>query len=177
MNTYLKQIIISGRRFPLLFLFLIVTIFASGLTNALMAQPETANPGVQAELDKARSYLTKDLETVREEFEKLSEKEAAVLITQLLHVTRKTNPDVDKVYELLKHLETLRATAQAQNRLNNLLTVLGFTLVLFTLFLIYVVFDQYRNFKKLREHLASDTGVNGSNNPDTKTASNVYRGE
>ncbi|MBI3396580.1 MAG: hypothetical protein HY042_12135, partial [Spirochaetia bacterium] len=63
----------------------------------------------------------------------------------------KRNPDLDKIVYVLEHAESIRATALAQRRLNNLLIVLVGTLLLFAGYLLFVSFEQRRVIKRLEK--------------------------
>ncbi len=126
----------------------------------------------EPDLSAARALLNMSPADANEAIKKYNAKEAEVLNTQLLSLLRPRNPDVDRVYGLIRHLETLRADAQAQNRLNTLLYVLGLTLLLFTGFLIYVIMDQRNSLRALQKLLGTGAGSKASD-----SSQDIYRGE
>lgn len=140
-------------------------LFAPGLAA------QTAPPG-GPDLSAARELLAMPVADANEAIKKYNAKEAEILNTQLLALLRPRNPDVDRVYGMIKHLETLRADAQAQNRLNTLLYVMGLTLILFTGFLTFVMIDQRRSMRALQKLL----GPGAESGPDN-SSHNVYRGD
>jgi hypothetical protein len=140
----------------------------SSAAGAQDGSPTTARPDLSA----ARALLQMPVNQANEAIKKYNAKEAEILNTQLLSLLRPGNPDVDRVYGLIRHLETLRADAQAQNRLNTLLYVLGLTLLLFSGFLIYVIVDQRRSLIALQKLLAS-----GAESKPDHSSQTVYRGE
>ncbi len=150
----------SARTFSAVVL-LAVTMFP----GAIFAQ----TGGVPEALREARRVMALQPEAAKKHIATLSPTEARNLLSQVRFIARKNNPDLDKVYYLVQHLETLKATDLAQRRLNNLLLVLGLTLLLFTAFLGYVILDQRRTMIRLKQML----GNRASESP----AGDVYRGE
>lgn len=137
---------------------------------ALQAQPDSQDP----ELAEARRLLELPQDQLPAEVERLSADQAAELVSQIRFLGRPENPQIDRLYIVLRHLESLRATELAQRRLNNLLLVLGLTLVLFTAFLVYVMLDQRRSIRTLQSLLQTDArNRSGAAADDTP----VYRGE
>ena len=158
----------------------LVILFGGALFMApgsLVAQPapygETAKPAAGPDLSRARELLAMEGLAARAAIEQLSEQEAKELVTQVLYVARPGNPDLDRAFLLVQHLEAIRATALAQRRLNSLLWVVGLTLGLFTLFLIYVLFDQRRALRDMRAMMDSESGGSVDDIPPNL----VYRGE
>ena len=80
---------------------------------------------------------------------KMSVSEAVVRISQIRHLVRKDNPDIDRIYLILRHLEELRAADLAQKRLNNLLWVIALCFLLFSSFLFYIYIDQKRSLRDI----------------------------
>ncbi len=155
------------------------TAFAAVLlTLGLMASamPAHAQTGDGPDLSVARGLLAMPARDAAEEIKKFSAKEAEILNTQILALVRKSNPDVDRVYALVRHLESLRADAQSQNRLNTLLYVLGLTLVLFTAFLIFVIIDQRRSLIGLQKLLAG-AAAKSAESGAADSSTEIYRGE
>lgn len=140
----------------------------------LALAPANAQTGDGPDLSVARELLAMPARDAAEKIKTFSAKEAEILNTQILALVRKGNPDIDRVYALIRHLETLRADAQAQNRLNTLLYVLGLTLVLFTAFLIFVIIDQRRSLIGMQK-LISNGGAARSQASGSSTE--IYRGE
>ena len=138
-------------------------VFFTGVDRLAAQQPD---------LRAARDLLALPDREALEAVKKYNADEAEILTTQLLSLTRPANPDIDRVYTLVRHLETLRADAHAQNRLNPLLYVLALTLILFTAFLIYVIIDQRASLRALQKLLAGAP----EKSPDNSSHS-VYQGD
>jgi len=100
--------------------------------------------------------------------ETMSESDASSALSQIRALARPANPDLDRAYYLLEHLERIRASELAQKRLNNLLLVIGTTMFLFIAYLTFILFSQRRILAKL--------GVTTSGKPAEKRDT-VYRGE
>lgn len=123
-------------------------------------------------LEPARQFLKLEPVAAKKQIETMSPTEASGLISQIRFLKKQTHPDLDHLYYLLEHLQTLKATALAQKRLNNLLWVLGLTLALFSIFFIYIIWDQRGAIAKL-EALSSSI----EEKTPTKKAPEIYRGE
>ncbi len=126
-----------------------------------------------AELQTLRAdavrYLELDPKAAREHAGRLSAVQAAALLSQVQLLARTRNPDIDRLSYLVRQLEEQRATEVAQRRLDNLLLVIGLSLVLFTGFLVYVLLQQRRDLARAAQLLARHT-PNAGSGP-------VYRGE
>ncbi len=158
-------------RAPLAVLLLCCAIFAQ--PDVLRAQPAAAPDAAGAvDLSRARRLLAMEGLAAKEEIQHLNEDEAREVLSQIMFLARPGNPDLDRVYLLARHLEEIQATALAQRRLDSLLWVVGLTLLLFVLFLTYVLFDQRRAMRELRELLAEAR----DQAPQARPV-NVYRGE
>ena len=127
------------------------------------------------DLSEARALLAMPDREALEKIKTYNADEAEILITQVLSLTRPNNPNVDRVYHLVRHLEILRADAHAQNRLDTLLVVLGITFALFTVFLIFVLLDQRRSIQALQKLLGERQ--NFASNSAASDPNAVYRGE
>lgn len=152
-------------------LALVLAVLCAGAVfvgpTGLPAQTTAGGP----DLGRARELLAMEGLAAKEAIKDLSEAEARELVTQVLYLAREKNPDIDRVYLLVQHLEAIRATELAQRRLNSLLWVLGLTLALFGVFLIYVLFDQRRTLREVRALIDADSAAPQS------PAAPVYRGE
>lgn len=102
--------------------------------------------------------------------EKLKPQTARELLSQIRHAYRKNNPQLDKLYYLLKHLERLQATSLAQKRLKNLLWVIGLTWLIFSIFFAYIMIDQKRIGRKFQKKLQNQALTK-------ETHAQIYRGE
>jgi len=168
----------SSSRNKIKYAVTLIALLGIGLAGTAPLAGEQKSPGasggdeLQRALAKTRKYLQADLKSAEKIAQELSSREAAAMLTQILALTRDRNPDIDRLYYLLKQVETMRATEQAQTRLNYLLYVLGFTLFLFTAFFAYVVVDQKRNMDALRLLLEK-----APKDGDSSEAETVYRGE
>jgi len=123
------------------------------------------------ELEKARAILAMESREAKELIATLNLKEAQALSSQMSYLMQQKDPSFNRALYIIQHIETLQATALAQKRLNNLLTVLGVVLGLLTLFFIYTLIEQRRLFGRLQ------TLVSDSNLQVADKTGEVYRGE
>lgn len=143
----------NPRFFALILLF---SFFVAGKVNA------------EPNLETGRKLLKMDAMEAKALIETMSESDASSALSQIRALARPTNPDLDRAYYLLEHLERIRASELAQKRLNNLLLVIGTTMFLFIAYLTFILFSQRRILAKL--------GVTTSGKPAEKRDT-VYRGE
>lgn len=141
------------------------------LTAPAFSQAKNETRPMGPDLGPAKELLKMDEAAAKEEIKKLSESETKAIITQVIYLSRAKNPDIDHLYYLLDHLETVRATALAQRRLDNLLIVFFLTLALFTGILIYTIADQRSSIKKLTLLLNAQDRSSRKENPG------VYKGK
>ncbi len=146
---------------------LVIVILQATLALPILAQNTDAR---EAALEEARKVLAMDGDAAKDYIATLNAEEAKNLLSTVLNVTENRNPDIRRAAYVIEHLETLRADAQAQERLQALLAVLIITAGLFTAFLIFVLLDQRRTLKSLQRLLSAQTN-GGSDGPS------VYRGE
>lgn len=148
-------------------------VFCS-ILSSLVFLFHTGHPDLQGQevdrLAQAKDLLSMDLLPAKAKIETFNAEHARDLISQIRHLGREHYEDLDHLYLVLEHLSTLEATELAQKRLDNLLLVLGLTLALFTLFLIYVVMDQRKTLSKLHTIVA---GIGVERGEKTE----IYRGE
>lgn len=104
-----------------------------------------------------------------QEIKKMTAKQADRYISEIRFLVRKDNPDLDRVYLILRHLESLKATALSQKRLNNLLWVIAISLFLFSSFLFYI----YLNQRSVLKHLEKE----GQKEKKEQVPKTIYRGE
>jgi len=143
----------NPRFFALILLF---SFFVAGKVNA------------EPNLETGRKLLKMDAMEAKALIETMSESDASSALSQIRALARPANPDLDRAYYLLEHLERIRASELAQKRLNNLLLVIGTTMFLFIAYLTFILFSQRRILAKL--------GVTTSGKPAEKRDT-VYRGE
>lgn len=116
-------------------------------TVILGAAPGEADPA--RALEHTRRYLSLPPKEFKAATARLSPQEAENLISQIIHLRSKRNPDLVRLHQILRHLETIRATALAQKRLNRLLLVLITILFIFSGVLIHTSLTQRRILKKI----------------------------
>lgn len=126
---------------------------------------------LKSEMEESRKLLTLPLQEALSMIKKLSTAEAAVRTSQIRYLARKRNPDIDRLYIILRHLETLRATELAQRRLDNLLWVIAMSLLLFSSFLFYIYINQRRAFRDIQNI------VKKQKDSSTALKPSLYRGE
>lgn len=154
-NLYLARVYLSAAFLTVVALFCV--------SSTLFAQTEFEDSRALAQ-----KLLDTPIDQSKEIIEKLSEEEAASVISQLRFMTRDRNPDLDKFVYLIEHLETIRATSLAQERLNKLLLVIAATTVLLAAFLGYTVYDQRRILRALSSLQQP---------PPKEKPSSIYRGD
>ncbi|MBX7058627.1 MAG: hypothetical protein K1X75_11225 [Leptospirales bacterium] len=127
-------------------------------------------PGVlsAAPLD-AESFLNLPDEQAREQVGRLTPEEINDLISALrLHV-RRSNPDLDRFYLAMEHLESMRATEIAQKRVDRLALAFACMFALIVAFQGWIFIDQRRLTRRLAEKETSP--ARGSQRDE------IYRGE
>ncbi len=147
-----------------LFLFPIFLIIA--LTTSIVGAQER-------ELERARALLELPAKEAIKQIEQLSEQEAIELSSQIRFILQSQVPNINHIYYLLRHVESLRADRLANQRLHNLLWVIALTLMLFSSFLIYTIYNQYQSLKKIKALYADRRDQKGEELPGKE----IYRGE
>ncbi len=99
----------------------------------------------------ARELLNLPPSKMLEAIEGLPSSDAGVISSHIRNILRSSNPDLDRSYFLLRHLERLQATDLAQKRLNSLLSVIFLSLSVFMSFMVYVFFDQRKSIAIMKE--------------------------
>jgi hypothetical protein len=84
---------------------------------------------------------------------KLTKEEAAELITQIRSQYRKDNPEIDKFYLLISHLEAIKSIEEEQARLKSLNLVYAMGLALLLGLLGYILYSQRRTIQNLNQLL------------------------
>ena len=155
------------------FLTLILLIFLSGLYGQErdLTQEENIGLGPGPGIEESRKLLSLPPQAAIAAIKNLSAAMATIRVSQIRHLVRKHNPDIDRVYLILRHLEELRATALAQKRLNNLLWVIALCFSLFSSFLFYVYISQRRALREVEAITKKQKAARAV------PASPVYRGE
>ncbi len=151
----MRTLIISGA----------MLLIASGWTVV------AAQNAAEKELETTRALLAMDAGQMKARIESMSGEEAARVLSQVRFIVKDKNPDADKIYYVLEHLESVRASELAQRRLNNLLLVIVLTLTLFVGYMLFLHVDQRRAVRRMEAILA------GSTRPAAKGERSVYRGE
>ena len=124
-------------------------------------------------MEKSRALLRLPPKDALSLIQKLSPSAAALHLSQIRYIARRRNPDIDRLYFLVRHLESLSATDLAQRRLNNLLWVIAFSLLLFSVFLFYIYMNQRRALEDMKAVLAEK-----KKERQKKSAQEpIYRGE
>jgi len=130
----------------------IYLVFLAISAPALLASPEQ-----EESLKTAKKFLAMDPVTLKAEVENLNANQAAELISQIRYLVKENNPDLDKIYPVLEHLASLKAAELEQKRLNNLLLVIGVIILLFSIYLTYILFDQRKSIAKMQLLLSTET--------------------
>lgn len=139
--------------------------------SAAVAHPLRAQTAAEKELESTKALLALDAPQMKARIESMSGEEASRVLSQIRFLVRDKNPDVDRIYYVMEHLESVRASDLAQRRLNNLLLVIALTLTLFVGYMIFLHVDQRRAVKRMEAILSGTSG--GAD----KTKPAVYRGE
>ncbi len=168
MKTYYPSIKISSIS------FYIILFFGSPYLNCLnfsskviWCEEKSDRNGGREEDDSikvqkiAKSILEKPITKSLEDIKNLDVDTATSVLSQVRSLLRKNNPDLDRVYLILSHLENMQATALAQKRLHNLVIVIFLSLFLFSSFLFYSWWDQ----KKMYLSFLSKTQSRKPHNP------------
>lgn len=126
------------------FLFFLLLILSIGI-QGLLSQSSRNNPSAQ-------EFLEMPLDKAFPIISQLKKEEAKELITQIRTIARAKNPDVDKLYFLLSHLEEIQAVEKEQSRLESLIWVYGLAFALFSGFLFYVLLTQRKAIRELQRN-------------------------
>ena len=80
----------------------------------------------------AKDLLNMNMDSAYGTIEKMSKEESQEIITQIRALYREKDPEIDKFYFLISHLEEIRAIEKEQSRLKSLNWVysLGFLLIM-----------------------------------------------
>ena len=124
------------------------------LPREMYSQIAQETQGQGSDMEKSRQLLQLPPQKALSIIKDLSPSEAAIHMSQIRYLVRKRNPDMDRVYFILRHLETLRSTDLAQKRLDNLLWVISSCLLLFSSFLFYIYMKQRSNLRDIGKLLA-----------------------
>ncbi len=128
-----------------------------------------ANEPPPIDLSQAQELLKMPVEQANEKIKYMNPNQTAELISKIRHIARPKNPDMDRLYLLIRHLANIQSTALAQKRLENLLWVIGLSLFLFCSFLVYILITQKQVMNLLTKATKQKT--------TTKTKNPLYRGE
>lgn len=139
---------------------LLSLVLSLAAPNALIANPLSA-----------AEYLSLPDHVARERAGALSAEETIQLLADVRQQIRPRNPDLDRVYLAIEHLESLRATQIAQKRVDRLALAVGVGLLLIVAFQLWIFLDQRRQIQSLQRWIAASPGSN-----DEKRTT-VYRGE
>lgn len=99
----------------------------------------------------AKEFLEMKLDSVFPLIQNMSKQEADVLVTQIREEARKSWAQSDNYFFLVEHLTTIKAIEEEQSRLKGLLWVYVLGLVLFSGFVLYVLFRQRKLISELNE--------------------------
>ena len=146
---------------------LVAVVSLAGMRPAWAVPAEDPPPDSRS-LERAREFLTMDESRLPDALAKIDVHEARALIEQVRSVVREKNPDMDRFYIVIRHLEAMRATELEERRARHLWLVLFITVGLFASYLTYVVLDQRRLLRKLGERGVRPSDLGGQT---------VYRGE
>lgn len=98
----------------------------------------------------AQELLDLPLDKAHPLIENLGKEESKELISQIRAIARTNNPDLDKVYFLVSHLEEIQAVEKEQARLASLVWVYGLGFILFSVFLSYLLFEQRKIYRDIQ---------------------------
>ncbi|PJZ69937.1 hypothetical protein CH373_13180 [Leptospira perolatii] len=126
--------------------FFIAVILLSG--PQVFPQPQGESPKYNA-----KEFLSKDLDSIFPIIQKMSKKDADILVAQIREEARKSWAGSDHYYFLISHLASISAIEEEQNRLKGLLWVYALGLALFGGFTLYVIYSQRKLIRELNEIL------------------------
>ncbi|MCC5816010.1 MAG: hypothetical protein JJT78_14760 [Leptospira sp.] len=121
-------------------------LFAAFNSSALYSQDSRKVPS-------AEEFLVMSLDKAFPIIAQLKKEEAKELITQIRAKARETNPDIDKLYFLISHLEEIQAVEKEQARLVSLIWVYVLGFALFSGFLFYTTISQRKAIRELQRNI------------------------
>jgi hypothetical protein len=125
---------------------LLLIIFSFVNTLTLYSQDSRKTPS-------AEEFLEIPLDKAFPIISQLKKEEAKELITQIRAKARKNNPDIDKLYFLISHLEEIQAVEKEQARLESLIWVYVLGFALFSGFLFYITISQRKAIRELQRNI------------------------
>lgn len=90
----------------------------------------------------AQALLDMKMDTAFASIEGLSKEESKEIVSQMRAIYRDSNPNIDKFYFLISHLEEIQAIEKEQSRLESLNLVYALGFLLFMGLLIYIWWNQ-----------------------------------
>lgn len=108
----------------------------------------------------SKDFIEKKLEELKllnpdkrkENIELLDYESTASILSYIRYKYIKDDPEMEIIFSLYDHLANLNAIKLSQKRLNRLLIVIIFTLVLFSSYLTYILINQNKIIKELKEY-------------------------
>jgi len=104
-----------------------------------------------------------DPATRKEKIELLDYETSASILSYLRYKYIKENPRMEIVFSMYDHISNLNAIELSQKRLNRLLIVIVFILLLFSVYLTYILISQNKIIKELKEFKISNTKSSNKN--------------
>ncbi len=126
-------------------------ILLCALLSLQTVAAEALKPQSKQEFREAQALLDLPLAEVSEKLKLMDAKESARMLSQVRYLARAKNPDLDRLYLIIRHLEGRQADALSEERLVKLLLVIFFTLLLFCCFLVYILLDQQKAIRIITE--------------------------
>jgi hypothetical protein len=101
----------------------------------------------------AQEFLDMPLDKAFPIIESFTKEESKEMISQIRFLGKKNNPDLDKLYFVLSHLEEIQAVQKEQSRLNSLLWVYVLGFGIFSGFLAYLLISQRKTIREIQRNL------------------------
>ncbi|GIX41462.1 MAG: hypothetical protein KatS3mg129_1195 [Leptospiraceae bacterium] len=123
----------------------------------------------------SKDFIEKKLEELKqlnpaqrkEKTELLDYETTASILSYIRYKYIKNDPEMEIIFSLYDHLANLNAIKLSQKRLNRLLFVIIFTLILFSSYLTYILINQNKIIKELKEY---------SHNQEENQSFEVFKG-
>lgn len=146
--------ILNKKVFLILFLCILTPIISEPLSKAFIEKKleelKQLNPAQRKEKTELLDYET-----------------TASILSYIRYKYIKNDPEMEIIFSLYDHLANLNAIKLSQKRLNRLLFVIIFTLILFSSYLTYILINQNKIIKELKEY---------SHNQEENQSFEVFKG-
>lgn len=101
----------------------------------------------------AQEFLDMPLDKAFPIISSFTKEESKEMISQIRFIAKVNNPDLDKLYFLISHLEEIQAVQKEQLRLNSLIWVYVLGFGIFSGFLTYLLINQRKTIREIQRNL------------------------